>query len=150
MNSENQIRPVDILLVEDNPGDVRLVQEAFKESRLVNNMMVAEDGETAIAMLRQEGEYKGSARPDLVLLDLNIPLKSGLEVLKEIRSDDRLKSIPVIILTTSKAEQDILRSYNLNCNAYVIKPVRLDQFQEAMEALKDFWLCIVKLPGKEA
>lgn len=140
-------RPVEILLVEDNPGDVRLTEEAFKEGKLSNNLSVAGDGVEALAFLRQEGEYASSPRPDLILLDLNLPLKSGHEVLREIKSDPAIRRIPVIILTTSSAEQDILSTYDLHANCYITKPVDLNQFMKIIQSIESFWLSIVELPS---
>ena len=128
-------RPVEILLVEDNPGDVRLTEEAFKEGKLSNNLSVAGDGVEALAFLRQEGEYASSPRPDLILLDLNLPLKSGHEVLREIKSDPAIRRIPVIILTTSSAEQDILSTYDLHANCHITKPVDLNQFIKILQSI---------------
>ena len=142
-------RAVAILLVEDNPGDVRLTQEALKEGKVRNAMHVVNDGVEALAFLRQEGSYADVSHPDLILLDLNLPKKGGLEVLSEIKADDDLKRIPVVILTTSQAEQDIVRSYNLHANAFVTKPVELDQFIAVVKTIEDFWLEIVKLPPNE-
>jgi CheY-like chemotaxis protein len=142
-------RPIEILLVEDNPGDVRLTKEAFKEGKLMNNLSVVGDGVEAMAFLRREGKYNESSHPDLILLDLNMPKKDGREVLAEIKSDDNLKHIPVIILTTSQAEQDVLKSYNLHANCYISKPVDLDQFNIVVKSIQDFWLSIVKLPKSE-
>lgn len=138
--------PVEILLVEDNPGDVRLVQEAMKENKLLNNLSVVGDGEEAMTFLRREDGYANAVRPDLILLDLNLPKKSGQEVLAEIKQDRELKWIPVVILTTSAAEQDVLKSYYLQANCYVTKPVDLDQFVTVVKAIEDFWVSIVKLP----
>ena len=139
--------PIEILLVEDNPGDVRLTQEAFREGKLHTRLHVVSDGEAALELLRQRGAYAAAARPDLILLDLNLPKKDGREVLAEIKRDDELKSIPVVILTTSKAEQDILKVYHLHANCYVTKPVNLEQFLGVVKAIENFWLQIVKLPG---
>ena len=139
-------RPIEILLVEDNPGDVRLTQEAFKESRLGNHLSVVMDGVEALAFLRQEGPYATSPRPDLVLLDLNLPKKDGREVLAEVKADPALKRIPVVVLTTSQAETDILRVYDLYANCYITKPVDLDQFLKVVRSIEGFWLEIVKLP----
>jgi chemotaxis family two-component system response regulator Rcp1 len=139
-------RPIEILLVEDNPGDVRLTIEALKESKVRNNMSVASDGAEALAFLRCEGIHKGAPRPDIILLDLNLPKKDGREVLAEIKQDSELKRIPVVILTTSKAEEDILRTYNLHANCYITKPVNLTQFMQVVKAIEDFWFMIVKLP----
>jgi CheY-like chemotaxis protein len=137
---------ITILLVEDNPGDVRLTREALKEGKIRNVMYDVKDGVEALAFLRQTGEYANMVRPDLILLDLNLPKKGGLEVLAEIKADRDLKRIPVVILTTSQAEQDVLRSYNQHANAYVAKPVDLDQFIVVVKSIEDFWLEIVKLP----
>jgi CheY-like chemotaxis protein len=139
-------RPVEILLVEDNPGDVRLTQEALREGKVRNNLNVATDGVEALAYLRREGKYADAARPDLILLDLNLPRKDGRQVLAEIKADADLKTIPVVILTTSKADEDILRSYDLHANCYVTKPVDLDQFITVVKSIEDFWLTIVALP----
>jgi len=141
-------REIEILLVEDNPGDARLTTEALKEARVRNKLTHISDGIEALALLRQQGKYAGSQRPDLILLDLNLPRKDGREVLAEIKADDRLKRIPVVILTTSQAEEDILKAYNLNANCYVSKPVDLDQFIRVVRTIKDFWLTIVKLPAE--
>ena len=141
-------REIEILLVEDNPGDARLTTEALKEARVRNKLTHIADGIEALAMLRQQGKYAGVQRPDLILLDLNLPRKDGREVLAEIKADDRLKRIPVVILTTSQAEEDILKAYNLNANCYVSKPVDLDQFIRVVRTIKDFWLTIVKLPAE--
>jgi chemotaxis family two-component system response regulator Rcp1 len=141
-------RPVDILLVEDNPGDVRLTLEALRDSKMSNNMNVVEDGAEAMAFLRQEGEYANAPRPDVILLDLNLPKKDGREVLAEIKTDENLRCIPVVVLTTSQAEEDILRTYNLQANCYVTKPLDLDQFIKVVRSIEEFWLTIVKLPPK--
>jgi chemotaxis family two-component system response regulator Rcp1 len=137
-----------ILLVEDNPGDVRLTVEAFKEAKVHNSLYVARDGDEAMAFLRGEGEFADAPRPDVVLLDLNLPRKDGREVLAEMKANEALRRIPVVILTTSEAEQDILVTYNLHANCYITKPVDLDQFIRVVRAIEDFWLCIVKLPPK--
>ena len=147
MNYESQPQPIDILLVEDNAGDVRLTQEVLKDSKVRNNLIVASNGEEALACLRNQGKYKGTARPDLILLDLNLPIKDGREVLAQIKADPDLKRIPVVILTTSKAEEDIMKTYNLHANCYVTKPVDLEQFCGVVKSLEDFWLAIVKLPN---
>src|SRR5580698_5457842 len=139
--------PVDILLVEDNEADVRLTQEVLSESKVRNNLIVVNDGAEALACLRRQGQFKDSVRPDLILLDLNLPVKDGREVLAQIKADDNFKRIPVVILTTSKAEEDILRTYNLHANCYVTKPVDLEQFCTVVKSLEDFWLAIVKLPN---
>jgi len=147
MNFEAQPLPVDILLVEDNAGDVRLTQEVLKDSKVRNNLIVASNGEEALACLRKQGKFAGTVRPDLILLDLNLPVKDGREVLAEIKADSDFKRIPVVILTTSKAEEDILKTYNLHANCYVTKPVDLDQFVKVVKSLEDFWLAIVKFPN---
>ncbi|HEY3063584.1 MAG TPA: response regulator [Chloroflexota bacterium] len=135
-------RPIEILLVEDNPGDVRLTIEALRDSKVRNNLQVAVDGVEALERLRR----KDTPRPDLILLDLNLPKKDGREVLAEIKSDPLLKTIPVVILTTSRAEQDVLRSYELQANCYITKPVDLEQFITVVKSIEDFWLTIVTLP----
>ena len=137
--------PIEILLVEDNPGDVRLTAEALRDARVRNRLSVAKDGVDALAFLRQEGEHGQAPRPDLILLDLNLPKKGGREVLQEIKQDERLKHIPVVILTTSQAERDIVQSYHLRANAYVTKPVDLEQFLKVIQSIEHFWLEIVKL-----
>jgi CheY-like chemotaxis protein len=143
-------KPIEILLVEDNPGDVRLTKESLYDARIHNNMIVASDGLEAMACLRREGEYAEATRPDLILLDLNLPRMNGFEVLNEIKEDPALKRIPVVVLTTSQAEQDIIQSYDLYANAYVTKPVDLEQFVKVLKSIEDFWLEIVKLPdGKD-
>jgi len=146
MNAKSTGSPIDILLVEDNPGDVRLTKEALSASKLSNQLHVVPDGVEALAYLRQQGPYARQPRPDLILLDLNLPKKDGREVLADIKADPLLKRIPVVILTTSQAEQDILKTYELHANCYVTKPVDLDQFVEVVKSIKDFWLTIVKLP----
>jgi CheY-like chemotaxis protein len=138
---------VEILLVEDNPGDVRLTQEALRESKLHNNLSVARDGVEALAFLRREDPYATAPRPDLILLDLNLPRKDGREVLAEIKSDPHLRAIPVVVLTTSQAEQDIAQSYNLHANCYVTKPVDLEQFITVVQSIEGFWFSIVTLPN---
>ena len=139
-------RPIEILLVEDNPGDVRLTMEALHDGKVRNNLHVAKDGVEAMAFLRQEGPHASAVRPDLVLLDLNLPRKDGREVLAEIKADLELKTIPVVVLTTSTAEQDVLRSYQLQANCYISKPVDLEQFITVVRSIEDFWLTIVTLP----
>ena len=143
-------KPIDILLVEDNPGDIRLAQEALKESKIKNRLFVVEDGEEAMAFLRREGRYAEVPRPDLMLLDLNLPRKSGREVLSEVKSDADLKRIPVVVLTVSKAEEDILKCYNNYANCYITKPLDFSQFMEITKSIEEFWLTIVRLPPKQA
>lgn len=147
MNINSLGRPADFLLVEDNPGDVRLTQEALKSHKVQNNLHVATDGEEAMAFLRRQGKYANAPRPDIILLDLNLPRKDGREVLAEIKSDPNLKAIPVVIITSSEAEQDVVKSYNLNANCYITKPVNLDQFIKVVQSINDFWFTIVKLPS---
>ncbi|MQY04889.1 response regulator [Actinomadura macrotermitis] len=139
-------RPIEVLLVEDDPGDVLLTTEAFEHNKVKNNLHVVNDGEQAIAFLRHEEPYAGSPRPDLILLDLNLPRKDGREVLEEVKADAGLRSIPVVVLTTSEADEDILRSYHLHANAYVTKPVDFDQFIRVVRQIDDFFVTVVKLP----
>jgi CheY-like chemotaxis protein len=139
---------VEILLVEDNPGDVRLTQEALKSDRLWNTLQVVRDGVEAMAYLRREGEFRGAVRPDLILLDLNLPRKDGREVLAEIKADDDLKLIPVVVLTTSQAEEDILKAYGSHANCYITKPVDLAKFMAVVKSIEHFWFAIVRLPPK--
>jgi CheY-like chemotaxis protein len=140
-------KPIEILLVEDNPGDVRLTRESLRDAKVHNNMMIADDGVEAMACLRHEGAYIDATRPDLILLDLNLPRMNGFEVLDAIKEDPDLKCIPVVVLTTSQAEQDVIRSYNLYANAYVNKPVDLEQFIQVIKSIEGFWLEIVKFPN---
>lgn len=139
-------KPIEILLVEDNPGDVRLTQEAFKEGKVRNNLNVVSDGVEALAFLRREDKYADASRPDVILLDLNLPKKDGREVLAEIKDDPDLRRIPVVVLTTSLAEQDILKSYDLHANCYITKPVDLERFITVVKSIETFWLSVVKLP----
>jgi len=141
-----QGEPVEILLAEDNPGDVQLTEKALEQGKIVNNLHVAEDGVEAMRFLRQEGEYADSPRPDLMLLDLNMPRMDGQEVLEEMDEDAVLRRIPVVVLTSSEAEEDIVQSYELNANAYLTKPVDFDGFMEVIESIEEFWLAVVKLP----
>lgn len=141
-------KPIEILLVEDNEGDVGLVEEVLEETKIRNILHVAENGEEAILFLCGEGKFSGSPRPDIILLDLNLPKKDGREVLREIKEDGNLKNIPVVVLTTSGAEKDILRAYELHANAYVTKPLDFDQFISVVESIANFWLEVVKLPVK--
>jgi len=140
--------PIQILLVEDNPGDVRLTQEVLKEGKVHNKLSVVENGVQAISFLKKEDGYKDALTPDLILLDLNMPKKDGREVLLDIKKDKDLKKIPVIVLTTSQAEEDILKVYNLNANCFISKPVDLEQFINVVKSIEDFWLSIVKLPTR--
>jgi len=140
------ITEIHVLLVEDDPGDVLMTQEAFEHHKLRNQLHVVADGVEALAFLRGEGEYAGSPRPGLILLDLNLPRKDGREVLEEVKNDEALRSIPVVVLTTSQAEEDILRSYNLHANAYVAKPVDFERFIEVIRQIDDFFVSVVKLP----
>ncbi len=141
---------IEILLVEDNAGDVRLTQEALREGKVKNNLTVARDGEEALRILRREGEHANAATPDLILLDLNLPKKDGREVLQVIKADPMLRVIPVVVLTTSSAEVDILKSYQLHANCYIAKPVDLEQFISVVRSIDEFWLTVVKLPKDPA
>ena len=141
-------KPIEILLVEDNKGDVGLIEEVFEEAKIRNNLHVAEDGEEAMLFLHGEGKFSGFPRPDIILLDLNLPKKDGREVLGEIKEDPALKSIPVVILTTSGAEKDVLKAYDLHANAYITKPLDFEQFIRVVKSIGNFWLEIVKLPTK--
>lgn len=145
-NGQKDSISVEILLVEDSPGDVRLTREALREAKIKNTLSVVVDGVEAMAYLRRDGAYADAPRPDLVLLDLNLPRKSGREVLAEIKTDPVLRTIPVVILTTSADEQDIMRSYEHHANCYITKPVDLEQFLTVVNSIEDFWLSIVKLP----
>ena len=144
----SEFRPIEILMVEDNPGDIRLCVEALKEGKVRNRMHTVGDGEEALAFLRRQGPYAEAPRPDLILLDLNLPKRTGQEVLAEIKEDPDLRRIPVVILTVSEAEADILRTYNLHANCYITKPVDLDRFIEVVKSIEDFWLTVVMLPPK--
>ena len=146
MSVQSNGKVVEILLVEDNPGDVRLTQEAMKEGKMRNNLSVARDGVEAMAFLRREGQYADAPRPDVVLLDLNLPKKDGREVLAEIKADPDLRRIPVVVLTSSKADEDIVNSYDAHANCYVTKPGDLEQFMEVIRSVEGFWVQIVKLP----
>lgn len=146
MGSEAFSKPVEILLVEDNPGDIRLTQEAFKDGKVLNKLHVVEDGMEALAFLHREGKYADAHRPGLILLDLNLPKKDGRDILADIKTDEDLKRIPVVILTTSHSEEDIIKSYDLNANCYITKPVEFDKFVGVVKSIEDFWLAIVKLP----
>ena len=140
--------PIEVLLVEDDPGDVLMTREAFADNKVRNRLTVVSDGEEALAYLRREGQYADAVRPDLILLDLNLPRRDGREVLAEIKADEALHSIPVVVLTTSQSDEDILRSYQLHANAYVTKPVDFDQFIKVVRQIDDFFLTVVKLPPR--
>ncbi|HKR20684.1 MAG TPA: response regulator [Stellaceae bacterium] len=141
-------RPIEVLLVEDNPGDARLTREALREGKIHNNLHHARDGVEALAFLKREGEFAKAPMPDLVLLDLNLPRKDGREVLAEMKQDPRLRTIPVVVLTTSEAENDIVRSYELHANCYITKPVGLEQFISIVREIESFWLAVVTLPNR--
>jgi CheY-like chemotaxis protein len=141
-------KPIEILLVEDNAADVRLTEEALKEGKVRNNLHVARDGMEALEFLRRQGKHANATRPDLILLDLNLPRRDGREVLAEIKNDSELKMIPVVVLTTSSAEADILKSYKLHANCYITKPVDLEQFVNVVKSIDDFWLTVVRLPSE--
>jgi len=149
MTNLNELKAVDILLVEDSPGDADLAKEALEESKLKNNLYITIDGEEAMDFLYKKGKFKDVPRPDLIILDLNLPKKDGREVLKEIKEDKVLRRIPVVILTTSKAEEDILKTYELHANCYITKPLDLHKFLEVVHAIENFWMSIVVLPGGE-
>ena len=146
MTSEKTGRPIEILLVEDNPGDARLVREALRDAKVLNDLHTVADGVEALDFLRRRGRYADAVHPDLILLDLNLPRKNGHEVLAEIKDDSDLKRIPVVVLTVSKAEEDIMTTYNLHGNCFITKPIDFDQFVQVVKAIEDFWLTIVKLP----
>lgn len=146
MNMEEIAKEIEILVVDDSPGDVRLTVEALKDGKIHNHLSVVDDGEEALAFLRQQGQYATVPRPDLILLDLNLPKKDGREVLREIKQEGDLKRIPVVILTISTAEKDILKAYDLHANCYVTKPVDFDQFTNVVKSIEDFWFAVVKLP----
>jgi two-component system, chemotaxis family, response regulator Rcp1 len=143
------VTPIELLLVEDSEPDVRLTIEAIREAKVKNRLWVVEDGVEALAFLRREGRHADAPRPDLILLDLNLPRKDGRQVLKEIKTDDSLKRIPVVILTTSKSEEDVLRAYDLHANCYITKPVDFNRFMEVVKSIEDFWLTVVRLPDEE-
>jgi len=147
MTEAGMVRPIEILLVEDSPTDAFLTQEAFNRSKLLNRMHVVDNGADAISFLRSQGRYVQEPRPDLILLDLNLPRKDGREVLEEIKSDDELKSIPVVILTSSKEEEDVLRSYSLHANCYITKPVEFQRLAEVVKCIREFWFSVVTLPN---
>jgi chemotaxis family two-component system response regulator Rcp1 len=141
-------RAIEILLVEDNPGDARLTLEAFKEGKVLNNFTIISDGADALAYLRRQGPHADAVQPDLILLDLNLPKMDGREVLAEIKADERLKRVPVVVLTTSAAPEDVARAYGSHANCYVTKPVNLDDFLHVIQSIESFWLTLVKLPGQ--
>lgn len=147
MNVEEHSKALEILLIEDNPGDVRLTQEVLLEGNICNHLNTVEDGVKAIAFLRKIPPYTQAPHPDLIILDLNLPKKGGQEVLEVIKVDEQLKRIPVIVLTTSRAEEDIIRAYNLHANCYISKPIDLDEFIKVVKSIEEFWLKIVKLPS---
>ncbi len=147
--SHTDAAPTEILLVEDNPGDVRLTREALKEGKIYNNLHWVQDGVEALEFLRRQGKHADAPRPDIILLDLNLPRKDGREVLSEIKGDENLRQIPIVILTTSKAEADVLRSYHLHANCYVTKPVDLGKFIDVVKAIDAFWLTVVTLPASK-
>ena len=146
MNTNPLFKPIDILMVEDSPTDVLLAKEALDHAKMLNRLYVVEDGAEVMAYLRREGKHAGATRPDLILLDLNLPKKDGREVLAEIKADENLKLIPVVVLTTSKAEEDILKAYGLHANCYITKPMNFERFTEVVHAIQDFWFTIVTLP----
>ena len=148
MRDAPQPTPIDILLVEDNPGDVRLMTETFREGKISNRLSVVTDGVLALAFLRRQSPYDDAPRPDLILLDLSLPRKNGQELLAEIKQDPDLKRIPVVVVTSSEAEKDILEAYNNHVNCYLTKPVALEQFTAVVRSVEDFWLAVVKLPPK--
>jgi len=141
-------RPVEILLIEDSPGDVRLTREVLKDGKMLNNLSVVGDGVEALAFLARQNQYANAPRPDLILLDLNLPKKDGREVLAEVKANRSWQRIPVVVLTTSQSEEDILKAYNLHANCYISKPIDLDQFIKVLQTIEDFWLTIVKLPAE--
>ena len=147
MKNENG-HPIEVLLVEDNPGDVRLTREALKEGKVRNNLSVVGDGVEALAFLHREGSYSSAPRPDIILLDLNLPRKDGRQVLAEVKADPELRRIPIVVLTTSKAEEDILKTYELHANCFITKPVDFEHFIKVVQSIESFWFTIVKLPPK--
>ena len=147
MNADFKL--IDILVVEDNPGDGRLIMEVLKSNKIHNSLNIVKDGVEAMDFLHKKGEFANVPRPDLIFLDLNLPRKDGREVLAELKSDDKFKQIPVVVMTMSQAEEDILKSYSLHANCYVTKPIDLDQFVKVVESIEDFWFSLVKLPSKE-
>ena len=150
MNESDISKPVEIFLVEDNQGDIDLVREVLEEGKLKNTLNVAVDGEEALNYLKKKGKYANATRPDLVILDLNLPRKDGREVLDDMKSSPDLKSIPVVIMTTSREEEDVLKMYNLHANCYITKPIDFIQFIKVVHSIEDFWFTIVRLPSKTA
>jgi CheY-like chemotaxis protein len=150
MNPVERPDPIEVLLVEDDPGDVLLIREAFEDNKVANRLHVVADGVEALEFMRRTGAHAEAPRPDLVLLDLNLPRKDGREVLAEVKSDEQLRRIPIVVLTTSKAEEDVLRSYDLHANAYVTKPVDFERFIEVVRQIDEFFVSVVKLPGRQA
>lgn len=148
MSGSSTGRPIEILLVEDNPGDVRITRDALKDGKVLNHLHVADDGEKAMQFLRREAGFDDAPRPDLILLDLNLPKKDGREVLREIKEDPDLHDIPIVVLTISRDEDDVGRAYDLNCNCFITKPVDLDQFYRAVRSIESFWLTVVALPHR--
>jgi CheY-like chemotaxis protein len=148
MNANNTLNSVEILLVEDNPGDARLARQGLRQCKIPNTLHLVDDGVKAMAFLHRQGEYAAVPRPDLILLDLNMPRKDGREVLREIKEDASLKTIPVVVLTTSRAEEDINKTYALHGNCYVAKPLDLPQFLAVVKSIEDFWFCTVRLPSR--
>ena len=146
MNRHQTGQPVEILLVEDNPGDQRLAKEALKGGKIINTLSIVEDGVEALDYLYRRGKYSKATRPDLIILDLNLPRINGKQVLETIKTDENLRRIPVVILTISQAEEDIIKSYNLHANCYVTKPLDIDQFNKVVQSIQEFWFAIVKLP----
>jgi chemotaxis family two-component system response regulator Rcp1 len=150
MNTQGMMRPIEILLIEDSPSDILMTREALKFAKVTNNLHVVEDGVEAMTFLHKEGRFAKVPRPDLMLLDLNLPKKGGREVLAEVKGDEELKFIPVVVLTTSKAEEDIIRSYGLHANCYINKPVNFTNFAEVVRSIEQFWLCVVTLPANRS
>lgn len=149
MNIDNRVKPITILIIEDNRADIRLLQEVLKRGKIDVDLQTVEDGIEAMSYLKKENKYKDVELPDLVLLDLNLPLKSGHEVLAEMKEDENLRYIPVIVMTISRDDEDVLKSYHLHANAYIIKPIEINQFIDAIKSVENFWLTIVKLPPKK-
>ncbi len=145
----SSMRPINILLIEDSPTDVLITREALESAKVINNLQVAEDGVEALAILRRQGRYANSARPDLILLDLNLPRKDGREVLQEVKNDEQLKMIPVVVLTTSKAEEDVMKAYGQHANCYITKPVDFSEFASVIKSIERFWFAVVTLPASQ-